>query len=329
MRILTSAGEENIATVHLAEMSRGRMVEFVESVQPPIPREKKWVLIISTLFGCPVGCRMCDAGGDYLGPLTREEILEQIDYLIRRRFPDGNVPVSKFKIQFARMGEPSLNPAVLSVLNELSELYNAPGLMPSISTVAPYGTDEFFKRLIEIKNEKYPEGRFQLQFSIHTTDPGQRDNLIPIRKWDFETIARYGEEFLEKGDRKITLNFAPAEGMPVDPDVLLRYFSPERFLIKLTPLNPTYRAVENGLVSRINPHIIEKNRPLVGELRSRGYQVILSIGELMENRIGSNCGQYVMRHLSSGQGLKDAYHLENKNLIKHNIASDNFKGGHT
>jgi len=309
MKVLNSTGKEDIATVYLAEMSLGRMVEFVESVQPPIPREEKWVLIVSTLFGCPVGCRMCDAGGDYLGPLSREEILAQIDFLIKRRFPDRNVPVSKFKIQFARMGEPSLNPAVLSVLNELSELYNAPGLMPSISTVAPYGTDEFFKRLIEIKNEKYSEGRFQLQFSIHTTNPVQRDHLIPVKKWKFEKIARYGEEFLEKGDRKITLNFAPAEGMPVEPDVLLRYFSPDTFLLKLTPLNPTYRAVENGLVSRIDPHITEKNWPLVEELRSCGYQVILSIGELTENRIGSNCGQYVMRHLSSAQGITDAYHL--------------------
>jgi 23S rRNA (adenine2503-C2)-methyltransferase len=36
-------------------------------------------------------------------------------------------------------------------------------------------------------------------------------------------------------------------------------------------------------------------------MRSAGYDVILSIGEVEENRIGSNCGQYVTRHLNAGE----------------------------
>ena len=49
------------------------------------------------------------------------------------------------------MGEPTLNPAVLDVLDELPGLYDAPGLMPSISTVAPKGCDDFQERLMQIK----------------------------------------------------------------------------------------------------------------------------------------------------------------------------------
>ena len=103
MKIVSKTGNEDIATVYVADMGNGRMVEFVESVQPPIPREKKWVLIVSTMLGCPVGCRMCDAGGDYRGKLTADEILAQIDFLVGSRFADGNVPVEKFKIQVEKL----------------------------------------------------------------------------------------------------------------------------------------------------------------------------------------------------------------------------------
>ena len=106
MEVLEEYGKENLAKVYIASMrgSNDNLVEFIESVQPPIPREKKWVLIVSTLFGCPVGCRMCDAGGEYNGKLTADEILAEIDFMVRRRFPDGIISISKFKIQFARMG---------------------------------------------------------------------------------------------------------------------------------------------------------------------------------------------------------------------------------
>ncbi|HID10281.1 MAG TPA: radical SAM protein, partial [Candidatus Latescibacteria bacterium] len=290
----------------IAQMRDGRMVEFVESVQPPVPLEKKWVLIVSTLFGCPVGCPMCDAGGEYRGKLSKEEILGQIDYLVRKRFPDGAVPVEKFKVQFARMGEPAFNPAVVEVLDELPRRYEAPGLLPSLSTVAPYGTEDFFEELLDVKRRLY-RGQFQLQFSIHSTDPEVRDRLIPARKWGFEEMAEYGERFFEPGDRKVTLNFALAKGVPVEARALLEYFPPELFLIKITPLNPTYRARESGLTSYIDPDLPGEDYDVVRELRESGYEVIVSVGEVEENRIGSNCGQFVRRHIEAGRPMREGY----------------------
>ncbi len=306
MKILTSAGREGLATAYLAETETGRLVEFAESVQPPLPIAEKWVLMISSLFGCPVGCAFCDAGGHYEGKLSKLEIFQQLDFLIERKFPDRRVFVKKFKVQFARVGEPSLNPAVLDVLEELPRRYDAPGLMPAVSTVAPSGRDAFFERLKEIKNRLYAGGRFQLQFSIHTTDPELRDKLIPGSKWTFGEIARYGEGFYSPDDRKITLNFALAEGSPIDPGALLAHFDPETFLIKITPVNPTHEAVRNGIVSRIVPGQ-EEGSVLVEQLRAAGYDVVLSIGEQEENRFGSNCGQYIRRHLEAEEKLEEGY----------------------
>ncbi|MFA4917113.1 MAG: hypothetical protein WC560_10640 [Syntrophales bacterium] len=314
MKVLASTGREDVAMVYMAETGQGKLVEFVESIQPPLPREKKWVLIVSTLVGCPVGCRMCDAGSYYEGKLSREDIFDQIDFLVKKRFPDGSVPVEKFKIQFARMGEPSLNLNTLDVLEELPHRYNAASLIPSLSTVAPSGTDRFFYRLLEIKRKNYSGGRFQLQFSIHTTDEKLRNYLIPVKKWDFAAVAEYGKEFYEKDDRKVTLNFALAENMPVDPGILLKYFDPDKFLIKITPINPTHQALKNKLSSYIDPYQDEKKDDrLVEELRAAGYKLIVSIGEVEENRIGSNCGQYVMRHLKAAKDIKNGYTYSTQN----------------
>ncbi|MCK4594744.1 radical SAM protein [bacterium] len=307
MRVIANAGNEEVARVFLAELGEDRFVEFVESVQPPVPREEKWVVMVSTLFGCPVGCPMCDAGGRYQGKLTADEIFVQIDYLVRRRYPDARIPARKFKIQFARLGEPSLNPAVLEILRELPGLLRAPGLMPSISTVAPRGTDAFFSELTEIKKELYADGRFQLQFSIHTTDTELRDKLIPIRKWSFGKIARYGENFLAEKDRRITLNFALGKGMPVNPAVMLDHFDPESFLLKFTPLNPTYRARKNGLSTYIEPDAPGRRYEVLERLSEVGYTVLQSIGEREEDRIGSNCGQLLQRHLIAEEKLTTGY----------------------
>jgi 23S rRNA (adenine2503-C2)-methyltransferase len=307
VKVFAVAGKDDIAMVYMAEFAPGKAIEMVEAVQPPRPREEKWVLMVSTLFGCPVACRICDAGGSYQGKLSAGEILTQIDFMVERRFPDWRIPVKNFKIQFARMGEPAFNLAVLDVLEALPGRYDAPGLMPSLSTIAPNSADEFFKRLPGIKDRYYAGGQFQFQFSIHTTDVAQRDQMIPVKKWSFTQMAEYSHVWHRTGDRKITLNFALVEGMPVETEVLLRYFDPDRFLIKITPVNPTTQVVRYGYTSHIDPFRPEKVQSLVDRLRISGYEVIVSIGEMEENQIGSNCGQYVQKYMSGEMQVKDGY----------------------
>ncbi|MCX5752989.1 MAG: radical SAM protein [Candidatus Krumholzibacteria bacterium] len=305
MRIVDSTGDTDLANVFVAEFDDGSRVECAESVQPPVPRERKWVLIVSTLKGCPVSCPICDAGGNYQGALTAEEILQQIDFLIRRRFPLGVVSVPKLKIQFARMGDPAFNEAVLDVLRRLPLLYDAPGLMPCISTIAPVGRERFFEALITAKNALYPNGRFQMQFSIHTTCEATRRRLIPARIWSFAEISAYGSRFASHGDRKITLNFAPVRGLPLDPDRLADWFSPEIFAVKLTPINPTHAAARSGFVGLIDPGDRPGCERVADGFRVAGFETVLSIGELDENRIGSNCGMRVraLEGTSAVQGV--------------------------
>jgi len=290
MKVISKTREHEIASVFIAENGDGRRIEFVESTQPPMDIHKKWVIIVSTLFGCPVDCKFCDAGGDYRGKLSAEEIFFQIDYLVKHRFPSGIPETEKFKIQFARMGEPAFNSAVLEVLERFPEKYPTDNFVASLSSIAPHGTDRFFDRLLEIKKSLYDKS-FQLQFSLHSTDVVQRNKLIPLTKWSFGKMASYGEKFYSAGGKKITLNFALGKDNILDPVVLKEFFDPDFFLVKITPVNPTFKAKQNRIDSLIVREVSEYS--VIDELKEAGYDVILSIGEWEENAIGSNCGQYI------------------------------------
>lgn len=304
MELIAKAGNNKLATVYIAKFDNDRYIEFVESLEQPLPKEKKWVLIVSTMFGCPVKCKFCDCSSFYNGKLNKQQILSQIEYLVTKDYSDKKIPVEKFKIQFARMGEPALNTAVLDVLEELPILYDAPGLMPSISTIAPIKSERFFDRLKTIKDENY-QGRFQLQFSLHSTNLEKRDWLMPYKKWSFKQIANYCETFFAHNDRKITLNFALANDFELVPEKLLNFFDPNIFLIKITPINPTINALNNSLESFLN--INQNIQKVKTELIDLGYEVIISIGNIEENSIGSNCGMHVMNYLKSSQHLENSY----------------------
>ncbi len=305
MELLGKYGKEDLAILYVAK-NGDKVLEFVESLQPPIPREKKWVLIISTMYGCPIGCLMCDAGEYFHGKVSKEEMLEEIDYMVKSRYPDGKVLVEKFKVQFARMGEPALNENVLEVLEELPKKYEAPGLMPCISTVAPKNSEEFFNRLITIKDHLYSKGKFQLQFSIHSTNEEERNKWISSKIWNLSEIASYGEKWFKEGDRKITLNFAVADDSLIDPEIVRKHFNPDKYWIKLTPINPTNKAVKNEIKSGIT----EENSeffPLVQEFKKRGFEAEISFGEYEENEIGTNCGQFATKYNNGEVEIKETY----------------------
>ncbi len=304
LRVLAASGNDQLAQVYIAETAAGGKVEFVESVQPPVPLEEKWVIIVSTLLGCPVGCPLCDAGNFYEGKLAAADILAQIAHVVSRRFPSGEIGTRRLKIQFARMGEPALNDEVLTVLERLPEVYPADILFPAVSTIAPLGREAFFERLLDIKNRLYGR-RFQLQFSIHSTDPASRDRLIPAPKWSLERVAEYGAAFHRAGERKVTLNFALARDVPVDAAALHAVFDPGTFLVKITPVNPTYQALRNGITSLITDDA--RGCGLADDLRALGYDVIVSIGELEENHIGSNCGQHLTHYLEETRRPGESY----------------------
>lgn len=296
MRVLEKMGDPGLAEVYLAEF-RGDpelRAEFVDACgMAGGDRRDKWVVIVSTQFGCPAGCLMCDAGGGYRGDLSAGEMIGQVEKAFAAHPDIDPRRCRKLKIQFARMGEPALNDAVLETIEWLGREY--PKCIPCVATLAPYGREDWFASLLGLRG-RFRE--FQLQLSINTTDPGVRDELMPIEKMPLEWLADYGREFHRPGSRKPILNFALSDSIPVDPEQAARLFDPEYFTVKLTPLNPTVNAANNELKSFGG----EADARELVELRAAqfeglGFQVIRSVGDWEENRIGSNCGQLAARLL--------------------------------
>ncbi|MBI5001461.1 MAG: radical SAM protein [Euryarchaeota archaeon] len=290
MRVIAEHGRDDLAKVYVAELKDGSRIEFVESLQPPRPRAEKWVNIISTLAGCPMECAMCDAGGGYRRPLTEEEMRAQVEHLARARFDGGKPETKKWKLQLARMGEPALNPSVVGFLDGLGSEGHG-NLTVSVSTIAPSGSARFLDDLKIVKDRHF-RGRFQLQFSIHSTDESARRALMPAGALSLEEIAAQGRSFRSEGDKKVTLNFMAIKGVPIDAAAVAKAFGADDFLVKITPLNPTRRAQWSGLEPGFDAERPETASALVASFERLGFETILSIGALDENRIGSNCGQY-------------------------------------
>lgn len=292
MNVISKNEVEGVATVYIADLNNG-LIEFVD-VEPEIEGDSvnKRVIILSTQIGCPVKCSICDAGHDFIRNLTVEEMFFEIDYIVNCRRID-TAKIKKFKIQFARMGEPALNDNVIEVLTELYKIY--PNVIPCISTIAPQGREEWFENLLKVK-ESFND--FQLQFSIMSTDEKRRDEIIKYPKKDFKWINEYGVKFSAENKRKPVLNFPVCGDFELNPEVLKNEFNADKFIIKLTPLNPTEMSKKNR---QYNYHSMEETEDslslIAGELNRLGFEVIISIGDLNENIALSNCGQSILKLL--------------------------------
>jgi 23S rRNA (adenine2503-C2)-methyltransferase len=293
MRIVETVGRPDLAQVFVVQVREQpwSLVECVGAVDPAVPRSDKMVLVVSTQLGCPVGCAMCDAGARFHGNLTASEILAQIDHVLAVWAGPGARACPKLKIQFARMGEPALNPAGLDVLEALPSRLRAPGLMPCIATVAPRRAARWLLRLHELRDRHYAEGMFQLQFSIQSTCEDARDRLMPVPKLGLREIADFAASFVGKRDRKVTLNLALAHELPVSAEAVARVFSPDKALVKITPLNPTASAAASGLRSVVTHADEHAADALVERIRGYGFECIVSLGLAEETEMGTSCGQ--------------------------------------
>jgi 23S rRNA (adenine2503-C2)-methyltransferase len=298
--VIRKSGRKEVAFVYLlkSKFEKDVFVECVESLDPPKVFSEKWVITISSQKGCPVGCSFCDAGYYFKGNLSKEELSGQLDVILENHKEDGYLSSKKIKLHLARMGEPSFNKNIIGFLQELKTNYTDVNFIPSIATVGPKNRGVWFEKLKEIKDRYYCKGKFQLQFSLNTTDENFRDKIIPINKMSFKEISRFGRYWLSKGDRKITLNFALSKDAPFSSKDILDNFSPKNFLLKITPLNPRIGVLQNNSLldySGVIPSSLEKE---VEKLEKENFEIIVSIGSKEEIEIKSNCGQMAFRELS-------------------------------
>jgi len=291
--IVEKKGCKEVAFVYLLKSKKDKnvFIECVESLDPPLPPSEKWVITLSSQKGCPVGCVFCDASHYYKGNLSKEELFEQLNLILENHKDDNYLKSTKIKLHLARMGEPSFNDNVLDFLVEVAEKYREVNFIPSIATVAPKGREKWFFNLKEIKDKFFSSGRFQLQFSINTTDEDQREEIMPAKKISFADISKFGDFWLKEKDRLITLNFALCQDAIFKGENIVAHFSPQKFLIKITPLNPSGKNGKNNSLLDYDGFIPPTLNKEISFLQTKGFKIIVSIGSKKEIEIGSNCGQ--------------------------------------
>lgn len=196
-------------------------------------RTERWMIGVSTMSGCPVRCKFCATGTlKKYRNLTAEEIVEQVMFIVNKH-PEIDPKNSKeFKINYTRMGEPFLNiDNVRKAIEIISEMF--PNAHHYISTIG-------------IKNADYSwvKGNITLQVSLHSLVDEKRNWLIPYKhKVSIEELGQIRTD----SNLKTTINMTLVDESDFDINELKKYFDPEKFFVKLSPINPNCVSEKNGV----------------------------------------------------------------------------------
>lgn len=254
----------------------------VESVLYKYPTyDARTVLCISTMCGCPMGCRFCGTGDYFVRSLTAEEIVDQADYILSSQI-DGVDPqsIKKLQIMVMSMGEPALNKALEQAFDVLYEKYpNAALLISSSGPKVNYGW---------IRDMSVRIPTVGLQFSIHESTDEARDKLIPFeKKMNLEEIAAVGMEWHNATGRRPYFNYCAHDGNVSDEDVarIKSLFLPEVWEATVSVICERDAGVPASNDHQRNLAIDFSNKLLAAEYNVRVFDPAGA------DSIGGGCGQ--------------------------------------
>lgn len=245
----------------------------------PTYRERT-VICCSTQSGCPVGCRFCGAGDNFVRSLTAEEIVSQPDHLLSLVDCDAS-EMGRLQIMFMSMGEPLLN--LKGLIPAVEDLYGRyPNAALLISTSAPrvdYG-------LVRAVSQRVPT--VGLQFSVHESTDEARNALIPFKaKLTLSEIAVEGGLWHRATGRKPFFNYCAHDGNETDADAdrILALFDPAVFEATVSVVCER----SEGLPAT-NDHQRSLATSFASRLLQRGFNVRV-FDPAGQDTIGGGCGQ--------------------------------------
>lgn len=243
------------------------------------------VICCSVMSGCPVGCTFCGTGARFVRNLTVDEIVEQIDIVLKDKdlIDTINEKCKKLQFMFMSMGEPMLNfTEVEKAIRLLNKKYSNAQLL--LSTIG-CDNDEVFRRIIALSKEIDKIG---LQFSIHKSNDFERNKLIPFKKkMSLKKIRDAGTIWFHETNRHPFLNYCVDGTNNKDEDFerLSNLFSPAIF-------NFTF-----SVVCSSDENMKEKgfrNLDIIKEFQDKflneGYNV-RTFDPAGQDDIGGGCGQ--------------------------------------
>ena len=265
-----------------------------------MPLSEKWVITISTQYGCSMGCKFCDVPKVGVGRnATLSDLVGQI--LTAMKYHPEVKHTKRLNIHFARMGEPTWNPDVLDAAAvyiplEVEKFLGDSLIHPVVSTMLPRHNGKlrsFLSDWVYIKNELY-KGDAGLQFSINSTDDAQREYLFSGNSLSLEAIAEIGHELPMPIGRKYALNFALADDSIIEGKRLRELFNPKKFMCKITPLHRTESCEQNNIATTNGYTSFTPYRAVEENLKANGFDVLVFIPSYDEDNGLITCGNAIL-----------------------------------
>lgn len=270
-----------------------------------MPLSEKWVITLSTQYGCPMKCTFCDVPNlQYRGNATFEDLKKQM-YNAIGMFNDKVRYCERMNIHYARMGEPIFNNNVFShavwMYQNKNQIKKDTGvsietLHPVLTTSLPKKFKNLEKNILrwcDIKNNVY-NGQAGLQFSINSTSEKQRSDMYQGLQLPLEDLARIADKMPDPISRKYCLNFAYATDYEVDGDVIKNLFDPEKFMCKITPIHNNNACKQNG-IKTVDGYESYKPYSLPEKsLKEAGFDVLVFVPSMDEEDGLVTCGNLIL-----------------------------------
>lgn len=265
-----------------------------------VPLEEKWVVTISTQYGCSMNCLFCDVPKVGYGKnATYNDLKNQVVEALKLH-PEV-AATKRLNIHYARMGEPTFNPAVLKFSYDVRKIirpYIGRSLIhPVVSTMLPRKNKRLMQFLNEwtigIKNEFF-RGDAGLQFSINSTSDQQRQSMFSGNSLFLNEISEVGKSLIDPVGRKYALNFAIADGYQVDAEKLRQLFSPKKFMVKITPIHATKSCTENDIKTTKGYQEFTPYQKIEQNLKDCGFDVIVFVPSYEEDLGLITCGNAIL-----------------------------------
>lgn len=272
--------------------------------QPCMPLSEKWVITLSTQYGCPQKCTFCQVPNiPFKGNASFDDLKKQL-YEAIAKFPTVKY-TDRLNIHFARMGEPILNPDVFRFSIWLDEckqqIQKETGVRievihPVLTTSLPRrykALEEMLLAWTEIKNIRF-RGQAGLQISVNSTNEEQRQQMFGGESLTLEQFSEIAKKFPAPISRKYCLNFAYANGFEVDGVKLAKLFNPEHWMCKITPIHNNDVCRQNGISTIDGYTSYHSYKEPEESLKAAGFDVLVFVPSMDEEHGLVTCGNLIL-----------------------------------
>lgn len=263
-----------------------------------LPLSKKWVITISSQYGCSMNCKFCCV--PQVGPGINASLADLNRQLFAAIWTESCQQTERLNIHYARMGEPTFNPMVIShacqLRYKLDCIVEAKTIHPVVSTMMPRNNprlDDFLWDWCQMKNNIYG-GEAGLQLSINSTNDKQREEMFTGNSLSLNEISAMGASFRMPMGRKYALNFALADGYEIDAKKLKSLFDPKKFMVKITPMHKTGSCIRNGIKTTDGYEYFTPYRKAEEDLKEAGFDVLVFIPSTDEDDGLITCGNAIL-----------------------------------